>query len=211
MSRRPLTSSLVAAVALVAATVPLAPAPARAHGPALRAPRIVGYRVFVEPEILDTGRGLKTHGLTWSLRALVEVGGTEIRVRPASVEHADVRILIDRAWTPGDEARGSELFVDLAQARRHFQAVHETTDPTLLAFPTWPRVAPAPERSARAPEPRPRPKPADPIDKQRTCREVLLDLGHHPQHLPRCKGVDDRCAEKLLEAGHHPQHLDRCR
>jgi hypothetical protein len=51
-------------------------------------------------------------------------------------------------------------------------------------------------------------KPAVPAP---TCRNVLVELGHHASLIGRCKGVDEACAVTLLRAKHHPSLLSRCK
>lgn len=44
-----------------------------------------------------------------------------------------------------------------------------------------------------------------------TCRDVLVEMGHHASYIGRCKGVDNACAVALLKAGHNPSLLSRCK
>lgn len=173
---------------------------------------LIGYRVVVEPDIVE-GRGgsLQTRALLWKLRAIYKVrGGTIYYVRPSAppragrVDLGDSEVRVDRPWHPRDRLRESPLFERFEDARIRFEGLRRSPDITLVEAP-----APGPE----GPPPPPR-KDKD-KDKDRKpppdCASTLIDKGHSSSFLDKCRGVHQGCAVALLERGHHPMHLDECR
>lgn len=178
---------------------------------------LLGYRIVVEPEIVVSGKGaLATRALHWRLRMVYRsgAGGPELLVRvsgPAAPRDGTVRV--QRATEAGDVPRTSALFVDRKLVLRRFAGLRQSPDITLIAaaggagVDRLPPSAPPVETTKPKHEPKPKPKP----EPAKTCRELLVDQGHHASHLDKCRGVDAACAAALLKRGHHPTHLDKCR
>ena len=171
--------------------------------------RFVGYRIVVVPEVVEGARGrLTTKHLTWQLRAAyVTPAKEEILVVPAvpAKDAASLRdnvVDVERRAEPSDFVRFSELFDDFDKAVRRFKSIKGSVDVTVLGSKPGRRPI-----VVKKPKPKPDPKP----NKKRTCTETLIEIGHHPSHLSKCRGVNDRCGVALLRLGHHPDHLNKCR
>ncbi|MGM0574374.1 MAG: hypothetical protein ACQEXJ_01390 [Myxococcota bacterium] len=218
------SSSIVAVVAVVAGGLLASGADASAKPAPVPGMHLLGYRVIVEPEIVEGRHGrLKTEALVWRLRSVyARRDGRQILVRPAPprgrmASLRDRKVHVDRRWERGDFARQSRLFRSRRKAVRRFAGLRRSPDITLLGEPLWPSVDVPKAPPHGHPHPHPRPEPRPPVPEPRpepepepTCQAVLLEKGHHPMHLDSCEGVDDRCAVALLRGGHHPQHLDSC-
>ncbi|MDP6945108.1 MAG: hypothetical protein QF464_13245, partial [Myxococcota bacterium] len=95
----------------------------------------VGYRILVEPEVVESQRarpGLVTQNLTWKLRSVyADAYGEELLVRPiikrGGVHATDYTVKLNRAWVPTDIARQSRDFRKLATARKRFRALRTST------------------------------------------------------------------------------------
>ena len=181
-----------------------------------REPELIGYRVSVEPVLryYKCGRGERCPGgdvvatdvVIWKLRTVLRApSGEEIegrfteRGRDTIVKDREVRA--DRWWRSGDLPASTRVLRDPDVALRAFFDWSRSDDPRTLD----PRLGDRPDR----PEPVP-PHPGRP-DRYGACEQALLDRGHAPSHLDKCRGLDDQCAVAVLERGFSPSELQHCR
>jgi hypothetical protein len=195
MTRMALRSILACVLAVLAV-----PAIAATPGPAAT---FVGYRVMVEPEVVEGGPGrLNVRSLMWRLRAeYIRPDGRRIFSRPWTPPHLvrairDTQVIVNRSWRPRDAMRMSPLFRSIERALKRFRTLRLSSDLNRLSAQPAPRVKVVPVKTT---------KPKLP-----TCDRILLAKGHHPSHLAKCKGVPRFCAVALLKGGYHPLHLKQC-
>ncbi len=214
--RLALAASLAAVALLVAPAAPARPGGPRPPGAIVKPPpapmQHVGYRILAEPDVVESPGRLETRAIRWSLRSVwADARGREILVRPMlqgkrAKQARDSEVVVNRPWRPGDEARQSVIFRDVDRALQRYRKLRDTGDIGALPLSADDDVVVAPP-PVPVPPPPPPPPPPKPV---KTCDSVLIDKGHHPTHLDKCRGVNQRCAVALLEKGHHPTHLDQC-
>ncbi len=190
---------------------------------------LTGYRVMVEPEIVEDFQGrLITKALHWKLRAVYNTRrGHEVLVRPKpgrrdGMAVRDRAVRVDRPWERADYPRESRLFAKYRKAKRRFEGLSKSPDITLLGEQPAQVVVETPQVVVETPPPVHHHPPVDPpvhhppvhhppVQAGPTCDQVLLEMGHHPTHLDECRGAEPNCAVTLLRKKHHPNHLDNCK
>lgn len=110
---------------------PPVPSPVQGADAALR---LDGFRVYVEPEIVQRAPGrLWTRSLTWKVRAVfVDPDGYEVLARVHLGPGSDSQILVNRRWEATDFARQSRLFRKRRKALRRYDGLRRSPDITLL-------------------------------------------------------------------------------
>jgi len=217
--------ALASLVSIVALTMPTPGGGEAAASHSRAGLQFVGYRIVVEPQIVEARRPKKaliTQSIAWRLRAVyADADGNELLVRPLTGrKHTkDYVVRLNRPWLPTDIARQSPDYADLRQARRRFKSFKKATDLNLLDVqigvvlqPTL--AAPSVVVSASA-------GGAHVAIGGHTVvvgahgvapQTVVIhhDVDHGHPHPPAHAPAVPSCRDALLAQGHHPHHLDEC-